>query len=110
MNCAMFVCRADKTNVLRIIQNGVPCLSVERLGQTNHETCAGLSIEAVTIENDTHPHLSAFVVEGKQCFEGKTTVTDIQCVDAQHNSQILKIGMFLMMYFLPLSLSLIIHR
>jgi hypothetical protein len=86
-NCTSFFCRADGTNVLTVLQDGILCISYQRNGLIKSYTCPGLSIEDSTVEADpTTPLLSVFTIKGRQCFDGGIRVVVIECVDAQLGS------------------------
>lgn len=92
-NCTSFVCAANETNVLRIFQDNLRCISFQRNVETDHNTCPGLSIENKTTDPDpTNAALSIFVVEGKQCVNERKSMVEIVCVDAMFNSEALIIS------------------
>ena len=77
-NCTSFVCTANQTNILRIFQDAIRCISFQRNVDTHHYTCPGLSIEEKIADPDpTNEALSTFAVEAKQCFDGETNMVNI---------------------------------
>jgi hypothetical protein len=90
--CTSFVCTANQTNILRIFQDGIRCISFQRNVDTHHNTCPGLSIEEKIADPDpTNEALSTFAVQAKQCFDGETNMVNIECVDAKLSSKALNI-------------------
>ena len=96
-NCTSFVCTANQTNILRMSQDDIHCISFERNVDTHHNTCPGLSIEEKIADPDpTNNALSVFSVEAKRRFYGET---NIECVDAKLSSKALNITSTCIVHF-----------
>ena len=102
-----FTCKANNTNAVSIVKNGILCQSFERSGSTGPNNCSrDLSIELVSaVANPSNRFITIFEIDGQHYFEDDKEEVTVECKDAMGTAKILTLQVN--SKFLPLRLSLL---
>jgi hypothetical protein len=92
--CTTFICMANDTNIVEILQNDTLCQTFERDNKfQGPDECNNLELALINATVDpNNKFLTIFVIEGKQCFQGERNAINIKCADATMNSKSLQLG------------------
>ncbi|CAI8033747.1 hypothetical protein GBAR_LOCUS19042 [Geodia barretti] len=86
-----FTCKANNTNAVSIVKNGILCQTFERSGSTGPNNCShDLSIELVSaVANPSNPFITIFEIDGQHYFEDEKEEVTVECKDAMGTAKIL---------------------